>query len=140
MDYQINEKLIIIRLHPNENLIETLQKICQKSNIKTGIILSGIGQLKNITLGYFKEKGDYLSEDFNDVYELLSLNGTIINQNNNVLTHLHVVISDKDKNTKGGHLINATVEVTNEIVIYVSEANLSRKKSDKTGLNELIIK
>lgn len=132
-----DNNIIFVRLQPDENLIDCLQKICHQYTIKSAVILSGIGQVKKVTLGYFKKKGDYSPKKFSDVYELLSLSGTIIHQNDEYLTHLHAVIGDIDKNGFGGHLIEATVEVTNEIVILATQLNAVRRKSETTGLMEL---
>jgi predicted DNA-binding protein with PD1-like motif len=128
---------IFARFFPDENILESIIELCKRYQVRTGIVFSGIGQLKNITLGYFLEKGNYLPQDFDEVYELLSLNGSIINQNNEFIPHLHCVIGDKNKHVFGGHLINGTVEVTNEIVLLSTSLEAYRNKSEKTGLLEL---
>ena len=69
--------LIFIRLFPGENIYQALKEACQKHGIETAVVLSGIGQLKQFTLGYFKRKGDYTPEEFEKPCELLSLTGSI---------------------------------------------------------------
>jgi predicted DNA-binding protein with PD1-like motif len=132
-----DNNIILIRLHPKENVIDSLISISKKYHLKTGVILSGIGQLTAITLGYFKEKGDYQDQFFSNTYELLSLNGSIIQQHSTYLPHIHCVIGDMNKQTYGGHLIGATVKVTNEIVIMDTNLPAFRTKSESTGLMDL---
>ena len=116
MKVKKNLSYLFISLDPNENLLKSLISICEKYRIQTGIIISGIGQLKQVTLGYFKEKNNYTPEFYKDTYELLSLSGTIIRNNKTYIPHLHAILGKFDKKTLGGHLLDASVEVTNEII------------------------
>ena len=109
--------IIFIRLFPDEDLHNKLKEACKLYNVKTVIVLSGIGQLKNFRLGYFKEKNNYVPEKFNDPHELISLSGTICQYNEDYEIHLHAVLSNEKKKAIGGHLIEGKVEVTNEIVL-----------------------
>lgn len=137
MEIKKSQHYIIIHLEPDENLLRSLIAICEKYSINTGVIISGIGQLTKVTLGYFKENDNYTPELFHETYELLSLSGTIIPYKETYLPHLHAVIGSENKKTYGGHLINATVKVTNEIILLDIPIETSRKKSPVTGLMEL---
>lgn len=131
--------IIFIRLFPDEDIINALLDACKKHQVQTAIVLSGVGQLKHITLGYFKEKGDYTPQSFKKAHELLHISGTIIKQDDKYIPHLHVVLGNEQKMVIGGHLLNAKVEVTNEIMLLKSDAPLKRILSTDTGLHELII-
>ncbi len=131
--------LIFIRLFPNEDIINSLIEVCKKYQIQTAFVLSAIGQLKHSTIGYFKEKGKYVSESFPTPHELLNLSGTIINQEDTYISHLHVVLGNDKMQAMGGHLIDGVVEVTNEIVLMTSSIPLKRRQSLQTGLSDLII-
>lgn len=133
------DNLIIARLFPDEDLQEKLQEICQKHKVKTAIILSGIGQLKNFKLGYFKNKGDYTPEFFSKPHEMISLSGIISKQGNNYESHLHISLGDENKRVIGGHLIEGIVEITNEIVLLKSDILLQRKTEETTGLRGLFL-
>ena len=111
--------IIFIRLFPDEELQEKLKETCRLYNVKTAVVLSGIGQLKKIQLGYFRGKNNYSPENFDAPHELLSLTGNICKQDGDYLLHLHVVLGNEKKNTVGGHLIDGKVEITNEIVMFV---------------------
>ena len=140
MQSKEKNNIIFIRLFPNEDLNEEIKKVCNQFKVKTAIVISGIGQLKNATLGYFKEKGNYMDEIFNKPLEILSLTGNIINQNNDFILHLHTILGDEKKNTIGGHFIKGIIGVTAEIVILKTDINASRKLDGKTGLKTLFLK
>ena len=137
MEIKKSQHNLIIHLKLGENLLKSLISLCEKYLITTGVIISGIGQLTEVTLGYFKEINNYTPELFNETYELLSLSGTIIPHEETYLPHLHAVIGSERKKSFGGHLINATVKVTNEIILLDIPIETSRKKSTVTGLMEL---
>jgi len=126
--------LVFVRLFPDENIFEQLRIACQRHNVKAAVVLSGIGQLKQAKLGYFKDKNNYLPEEFPETLELLSLTGNVIRQEVEYLFHLHAVLGDEKKRAIGGHLIDGTVEITNEIVLLKSDIELERRPEEKTGL------
>ena len=131
--------IIFIRLFSDEDMQEKLKEACRLHNVKTAVVLSGLGQLKKIQLGYFKEKNNYNPENFDAPHELLSLTGNICNQDGIYILHLHVVLGNKIKNTVGGHLIEGKVEITNEIVLLKTDINIKRKIEEKTGLKGMFV-
>lgn len=133
------ENLIFIRLFPNENIHEKLEEVCRKYQVNTAVVISGIGQLKDFKLGYFKEKGDYTPEHFKTPHELLSLQGNIVKQDEKYIFHLHAVLGNENKEVIGGHLIGGVVEVTNEIVLLKVNVRINRKLEDTTGLEGMFL-
>ena len=139
MQSKILKNLIFIRLFPGEDFYHQLAQICQKYQVRTAIILSGLGQLKNFKLGYFKPKGNYCPEEFRPAHELLALTGNISQQKDDYKFHLHAVLGDENKQAIGGHLISGLVETTAEIVLLKSDLKISRKIEDTTGLEGLFL-
>jgi len=139
MQSKIAKNLIFIRLFPGENLYQNLTKVCQKYQIQTAIVLSGLGQLKNFQLGYFKEKGNYCPQKFRQTCELLALTGNISRQQGEYKFHLHAVLAGQDKKAIGGHLISGTVETTAEIVLFKSNLKIFRKVEEISGLEGLFL-
>jgi len=139
MQTKENNNLIFIRLFPDENLHEKLLEACKKHKVKTAVVVSGIGQLKNFELGYFK-KNKYVKEKFGMPYELLSLNGTVCRQKDKKYElHLHASLGDENKKVIGGHLFYGTVQITNEIVLMKSNIKVIRKLEEKIGLKEMFL-
>jgi predicted DNA-binding protein with PD1-like motif len=133
------DDLIFIRLFPDENIYEKLEEICIKYQVDTAVVISGIGQLKDFKLGYFKEKGNYTPEYFETPHELLSLEGNVCRQNGEYKFHLHAVLGNEKKEVVGGHLIEGLVEVTNEIVLLKTGFKFERKIEDSTGLEGMFL-
>ena len=139
MQSKEKDKLLFVRLFPNEDVHWELKKICRKHKVETAVVLSGLGQLKQFQLGYYKEKGDYTPQEFPKPHELLSLTGNISNQEGEYNLHLHAVLGDEGKNVVGGHLISAKVEVTNEIVLLKTDLKIKRILEESTGLKGMFL-
>ena len=133
------KNIVFIRVLPDENLNIELKKACKKHNVKTAVILSGIGQLKETDIGYFKTKGNYSPEKINKTCEILMLTGNICRNNDDYILHLHIILGDKNKNTIGGHFINGKVSITAEIVFIKTNIDIKRKYDEETGLQALFL-
>jgi len=133
------KNIIFIRLFEGENLHEQIKKACKIHNVKTAVVFSGIGQIKNAKLGFFKRKGNYSPDSFNMPLEILSLSGNICKKNENYITHIHTVLGDEKKKAFGGHLIEGKISVTGEIVILKTKIDVKRQLDKKTGLEALCL-
>jgi len=133
------QNLIFIRLFKNENVNYKIKEACKLHKVKTAVVLSGIGQLKNVKLGYFKKKDDYTPDLFKSPYELLSLTGNICRDKDDYLLHLHAILGDEKKNTVGGHFIEGQVSITCEIVLLKSDIDVKRKLDIETGLKSMVL-
>ena len=131
--------IILIRLFSDEDLCEKLIEACKIHNLRTGVLLSGIGQLKSAQLGFFVEKDNYAPGIFTNPLELLSLTGNICRHECDYALHLHAILGDEEKNAIGGHFIGGTISITGEIVLLKSDINIKRKIDDETGLMALIL-
>jgi predicted DNA-binding protein with PD1-like motif len=131
--------LIFIRLFPGEDIYRSLRKACQRHKVKTAVVLSGVGQLKKFKLGYFREKGDYAPEELENPHELLSLTGSISHQGRDYNFHLHVALGNEAKGVVGGHLIEGTVDVTNEIILLKTDLVVKRVLEEDTGLQGMFL-
>ncbi len=139
MQSKKKDNLIIVRLFPDESIYEKLEEVCRKYDVKTAIVLSGIGQLKKFKLGYFRKKGDYVSEYYEKTYELISLTGNICSSKDGYEFHIHACLGNEKKEAMGGHLIEGTVDITNEITLLTTDMSIERKTEEKTGLRGLFL-
>ncbi len=140
MQSKEKENIIFLRLFTDEDVNKQIKKACKLHNVKTAIIISGIGQLKNVQLGYFKEKGEYIKEVFKKPLEILSLNGNICLDASEYIIHMHAVLGDERKGVLGGHFFKGIVSVTAEIVLLKTDINAKRKDDNQTGLKMLYFK
>jgi len=140
MEYKEGKDLIFARLQHEEDLLESLKKVCSECGLKTGIVISGVGMLKQAELNYFVSSGRYSPALFPEPLELVSLTGNIILQDGDYHLHLHAVLADETKNTVAGHLSRGKVNVTNEIAILKTSIEARRELDETTGLMALTLK
>jgi len=96
---------------------------------------SGIGAFERVTLGYFElDKRDYKHIPVNEQVEVVSLVGNIARGDDGPKLHAHVVVGKRDGSAFGGHLIDARVRPTLEIVLVETPAHLRRRSDPATGL------
>jgi predicted DNA-binding protein with PD1-like motif len=131
------KKVHIFRVKPGQKLNHEVLDYCQKNNITSGIILSLLGSLNNVELGFLKElPGKYIAKKFSGPLEIVSGTGSIAKKDREIITHIHLTISDEIK-AVGGHLIEGEIFSTAEVVIGEIEDQIERYMDHYTGLNEL---
>lgn len=129
----------IFRLKPDQKLFAGVLSFCQKEKITSGVIISLLGSLKNVELGFLKKlPGKYITREINGPLEIVSGTGTIGKMGEESILHLHLEISD-DQKAIGGHLVEGTIFSTAEVIIGELKKQIYRKKDNFTGLNELKI-
>jgi predicted DNA-binding protein with PD1-like motif len=96
---------------------------------------TAIGAFSAVTLGYFdRDKKDYLKHSIDEQVEVLSLIGDIALDEHEPKIHAHVVVGKSDSTAHGGHILEAHVWPTLEVVITASPVHLQRKHDPETGL------
>lgn len=125
---------IFVRLHPGDVLPDALLDLAQQTDLKTAVIVSGVGMLRDVVLSYFAGKGRYESREFPEPMELVSLSGNISLQEDGHIVHAHAALAGPDHNLVGGHLTRGIVAVTNEIVLTRLPMRVHRALEPETGL------
>ncbi|MGH7718478.1 MAG: PPC domain-containing DNA-binding protein [Gemmatimonadaceae bacterium] len=96
---------------------------------------TGIGAFSDVTLGYFDwERKDYRRIPLREQVEVLSLIGDITLDGREPKVHAHVVVGRSDGTAHGGHLLEAHVRPTLEVVLVESPKHLRRTLDTETGL------
>ena len=97
---------------------------------------TAIGAFQDVTLGYFDwQKKDYQKIPVREQVEVLSLMGDIaLDPKGEPKVHAHVVLGRSDGTTRGGHLLEARVRPTLEVVLVESPSHLQRKHDPESGL------
>ena len=97
--------------------------------------MSGIGALESVTLGYFDwEKKEYERHRIDEQLELLSLAGDVALTDEGPQVHAHVVLGRRDTTTLGGHLMDARVRPTLELILEEPPVHLRKRSDAETGL------
>ena len=88
-----------------------------------------------MTLGYFDwQSKEYQKIPVREQVEVLSLVGNIVDTDKGPKLHAHVVVGKRDGSAHGGHLIDARVRPTLEVVLIESPDHLRRRHDEASGL------
>lgn len=121
-----------------DNILKEIEAFAKAENIPSANF-TGMGFV-NMTFGFFDfKKRKFDPKEFKDM-ELASMNGTIAWQKGKVSVHAHGIVTDKNFNAFGGHILDGTVGTGSvEIMILVHDQTLERKHEDYIGANVLCI-
>jgi len=133
-DIDGRRKFVLV-LDAGEDAVATITAFAQAQNLGA-TSLTGIGAFAHSSLGYFNPATkEFRQNDINEQTEVLSMIGNIaVDDAGNHKMHVHVVLGCIDATTRGGHLIEASVRPTLELVLEESPAHLTRGVDAKSGL------
>jgi predicted DNA-binding protein with PD1-like motif len=100
-------------------------------------VVTAIGAFREATLGYFDwETMDYLKIPVREQVEVVSLVGDVAEgEKGGPKVHAHVVVSRRDGTALAGHLLEARVRPTLELILVdESPAHLQRRHDAESGL------
>jgi uncharacterized protein len=101
----------------------------------TAARFTAIGAFSDAKLGYFdRERKEYAEIHVREQVEVLSLLGDVAVENGEARVHAHVVLGRSDGSALGGHLLEAHVWPTLEVVLDESPAHLRKRSDPETGL------
>jgi len=95
-----------------------------------------VGALESVRLGWFswESKKYEPSVTLGEQVELLSLIGDVALNGDEPVVHAHAVIGRKDGTAHGGHLLEAHIRPTCEVVLTESPAHLQKFVDPESGL------
>ena len=96
---------------------------------------TAIGAFNDLVVGYF----DWATKKYNPIpireqVEVLMLAGDVSLKDSEPQVHAHVVVGKADGTAHGGHLIEAHVRPTLEVVLIESPSYLEREMDKATGI------
>jgi|SRR5436309_1392740 len=95
---------------------------------------TAIGALSDIVVGFFDpSKKDYKRIAMREQMEVLSLGGDVTIEGDVPKIHAHVVVGKSDGTAHGGHLMEAHVFPTLELILVESPKFLKRRFDKETG-------
>ena len=135
MEYRRFKNKIFARIDRGEEIISALKDICMSEGVTLASV-SAIGAVNSFTVGVFSPADKtYSSNCFSGDYEIVSLLGTVTTKNGDFYSHLHMSAGDGQGRVFGGHLNQAFVSATCEMVIDISDGIVDREFNDGIGLN-----
>jgi len=118
----------------DDEVIGGLNMLAREKNL-AGAHFTAIGAFREATLGYFdRARKEYKKIPLREQVEVLSLIGDIALANGAPQIHAHVVVGKADGSAHGGHLLEAKVWPTLEVILTESPRHLQRRFDAETGL------
>ena len=135
MQYKQFGNTYMVRIDLNEDIIESLKKLCEDEQIRLGRV-EAIGAAEHALLGvYDLAKKEYYPEEINEFMEIISLNGNITAMDGKPYIHLHAALADQRHVIHGGHVLEMRVGATCEMFVTVLDGEVGRHKEEKLGIN-----
>jgi predicted DNA-binding protein with PD1-like motif len=129
------EKTFVLVFEIGDEVVAGLLHFAKDEKL-TGAHLTAIGAFERVTLGFFEvAKKDYIRVPIREQVEVLSMVGNIaVDDRGDPKLHAHVVVGKSDGTAHGGHLLDAHVRPTLEVVVVESSRQLRRRMRAELGV------
>ena len=135
MEYRKFGDTYIVRMDPGEEILTQLKVFAEQEGVKLASV-TALGAVKDFTVGVFDTGAKvYKSNRFQGVSEIVSLVGTLNTMNDAFYCPLHMCAADQEGHAFGGHLNEAVISATCELVVTCLPGRTDRVFSDEVGLN-----
>jgi predicted DNA-binding protein with PD1-like motif len=129
------QRTYAVILETGDESMERLQTFADREEISAAQ-LTAIGALSDAVLGYFDwETKRYRRNPVSEQVEVASLIGDVaLSPEGKPSLHVHVVLGRRDGSAVAGHLLEARVRPTLEVVLMETPRHLRRVHDPETGL------
>jgi Predicted DNA-binding protein with PD1-like DNA-binding motif len=140
MQFKKIKDKIYVRVDPGEKVIETLRAVCKKEGITSGHF-QGIGACRTAVIStYIPEKQDFKDHSISGMIEMVTLMGNLSEDaQSHTEFHSHAVFSYLSENGEpvvvAGHLKDAEISYTGELVLTISEERIGRAFNKSIGID-----
>src|ERR1700692_3990542 len=128
-------KTFILVLETGDELAKGLLEFAEQEKVSAASF-KAVGALSSVRLGWFNwESKQYEpSVTLDEQVELLSLIGDVAVKDGKPAVHAHAVIGRKDGTAHGGHLLEAQIRPTCEVVLTESPTHFQKRVDPASGL------
>ena len=122
-------------LQTGDEVISQLKAFADQEKLSASQ-LTGIGAFGDVLLGFFDwENKQYRRNRYDEQVEVASFIGDIaVAKDGERSLHVHVVLGRRDNRALAGHLFQAHVRPTLEIILTESPAHLRKRRDPESGL------
>ena len=138
MDYRKFSEKYYIRLDQGDEIIASLAALCEKEGV-TAASVQGIGGCGYAAVGVFDPDAKaYRRQEVAATLELISLDGNATVFEGRPYLHLHASFAYHDEQDEprvlAGHLLEAVISLTGEIVLTPADGVITRRYDDALGI------
>lgn len=124
----------VLVFETGDEVVSTLTGFAADQKIRAAHF-TAIGAFSDVVIGYFDwQSKEYIRNQVNEQVEVVSLIGDIALDGGHPKSHAHVVIGTRNGMAMGGHLLEAHVRPTLELVLEGSRKLLRRRFDPESGL------
>lgn len=129
------ERTFAVVLDPGDEPMTCLSAFAREQRLDAARF-TGIGAFSEVVVGFFDpRRKDYEKIPIGEQVEVVSLIGDVaLGPNGEPKLHVHVVLAKRDGSAWGGHLLEARVQPTLEVMLVESPSFLQRRIDPATGL------
>ena len=128
-------KTFILVFETGDELAKGLLEFAEQEKLSAASF-KAVGALSSVHLGGFswESKKYEPSVTLDEQVELLSLIGDVALRDGKPVVHAHAVIGKKDGTAHGGHLLEAHIRPTCEVILTESPIHLQKQIDPESGL------
>jgi hypothetical protein len=131
--HEDGERTLVLVFEKGDEAVAGLHSFARAHGL-TAARFTAIGAFSDAKLGYFdRSRKEYAEIDVREQVEVLSLLGDVAVEDGEPRVHAHVVLGRSDGGALGGHLLEAHVWPTLEVVLDESPAHLRKRSDPETG-------
>jgi hypothetical protein len=128
------QRTFAVVLNTGDETVQCLTAFAKKHRLSASHF-TAIGAFRDCVLGHFDwQRKDYMRIPIDEQVEVLALVGDVALNDGEPTLHPHVVVGKADGTAHGGHLLEAHVRPTLEVIITESPSHLQRRSDPETGL------
>ncbi|MFQ6127189.1 MAG: PPC domain-containing DNA-binding protein [Candidatus Heimdallarchaeota archaeon] len=124
------------RLNYESDLLDSIRRFADEKDVKFAVFFV-LGAVEKARFSFYdQEKKRYLEDEIDEPMEVLSCIGNISKMKGETIVHGHIVLSNREGRSYGGHLRKGTIVFSAELFIMELERTvLEREYDEVTGLN-----
>lgn len=135
LDEELGERTFAVIFDRGDEVVAGLQTFAREAEL-TAAHFTAIGAFEKVTLGFFDfQRKDYDRIPIDEQVEVLSLVGNVALDKGKPKVHAHVVVGKRDGTAHGGHLLEAHVRPTLEVMLVELPEHLRRQHDAESGLD-----
>jgi uncharacterized protein len=130
MQYREMATGFFLILDRGDEVLEGLTRFATETGIRAASF-QGIGTVSELTLGFYDlSQRKYHRQSWKEDFEVISLSGNLAVADGGPFPHIHGMFGRRDFSTIGGHIFEAVVSVTVEILVVTGTEPFQRQPVD----------
>jgi hypothetical protein len=127
-------KQYAVIFYQGDEAFSGLQEFAEKFHV-TSAHFSAVGALNKATLGWFDPlRKMYKKIPINGQHEVIGMSGDIALYQGKPVVHTHMVVGSPDGTTRAGHVLEAYVSPTLEVMVTVDPIAMQKRLDPETDL------